>query len=199
MKSSILYLAVFVCCAATSVLTNGNCYADYVMLRGEVVCLDCDQQSENVGAWSWGITERGFQTSVYISNKVYAVGESIATSVSLKNTLDRQIPFGLPSTMAIFGLSVLDPDGKPAALTDYGQRQAHMAFTGVSSGQLSSHHFLTMRYPLDRMFDFTKPGKYLVTARYCIPKSSDTNSVCAISNTVTVEVAAASSGGSISR
>jgi hypothetical protein len=167
------------------------------MLRGEVVCLDCDQQSENVGAWSWGITERGFQTSVYISNKVYVVGEHILASVALRNTLEHAIPFGLPN-VPIFGLTITDPDGKSAALTDYGRRQAGGTLTSVLSEKLSSQGILKMQYPLEKLFHLTKPGKYVVIARYCIPKSNDTNSVCAISNTVTVEVVA-STGESSSR
>jgi hypothetical protein len=198
MKRLTLRLGIVASSSLLSLLVGHSCFADFILLRGDVVCIDCDLKAEHTGTQSWGAIQQGFQTSVYISNKVYAAGEDILASVALRNTLDHAIPFGLPN-VPIFGLTITDPDGRSAALTDYGRRQAGGTFTSVFSERLSSQGILKMQYPLEKLFDMTKPGKYVVTARYCIPKSNDTNSVCAISNTVTVEVAAASSGGSISR
>jgi hypothetical protein len=182
-----------VCVSIIGLLVGHSCFADFILLRGDVVCIDCDLKAEHTATQSWGAIQQGFQTSVYISNKVYAAGEHILASVALRNTLDHAIPFGLPN-VPIFGLTITDPDGKSAALTDYGRRQAGGTFTSVFSERLSSQGILKMQYPLEKLFDMTKPGKCVVTARYSIPRPNDTNLTYVVSNTVSVEVTTASSG-----
>jgi hypothetical protein len=93
----------------------------------------------------------------------------------------------------MFGLSIVGFDGAAVSLTDYGRSLTRRTMLYNDEAQLMPRKAFKMQYPLSRAFDLTKPGKYLVTARFCTPQLSGTNLVYVISNTVTVEVTAASS------
>lgn len=181
------------CCVALMIFGGGKCYADFIRVAGELQCANCNTQEESVATQSWGTVEQGFQISLRIPNEFYAPGKPVFASVAMRNTSNKPVTFGVDSTLVIFELSVIDPGMKDAMLTDYGQQASHRQFTATMSESFRAHGLLKMRYPLDRLFDFTKMGKYFVTARYGLPQPRGTNGTYAISNTVTVQVVAASS------
>jgi hypothetical protein len=176
-----------------TILVSHTCNADFISLSGHIQCLGCDSSNSEARASLWGEPVQGVRLSLGISNTARLVGESIVASATMSNITDRPIDFPLDSTLRVFGLSVVSVDGATVPLTDYGRRMSQGTPTAINEERLSPQKVLIMGYDLGRAFDMTKPGKYLVTARYRIPKPKDTNMAYVVSNTVTIGVAAASS------
>ena len=168
--------------------------ADFINLIGDKECLNCDVSSNEAKARQWGPTTRGLTLSISISNATCLVGEPIIASVAMRNVTNTPSVFPLTFPLTCFALSAVDASEAAVPLTDYAQRFL-LGTGGINTMKwgLKPNEALKLRYPLNRAYDLTKPGEYLVTARYLIFSPRTTNSVYLISNTVTVKVSAASS------
>jgi hypothetical protein len=168
--------------------------ADFINLIGDKECLNCDVSSDEAKARGWGPTVQGLTLSISISNATSLVGEPIIASVAMRNVTNTPSVFPLTFPPACFALSVVRANEAAVPPSDYARRVL-LGSGGVNTMKwgLGPNEALKLRYPLDRAYDLTEPGEYLVTARYVIFNPRTTNSVYLISNTVTVKVAAASS------
>jgi len=185
--------------------------ASFIKLKAHDDCINCDLSNDEMKERAWGPKTEVVRLSMHVSNQVYAVGHPVIASVAMRNTTDHSIGYPMSFPIWAFALSVEDERGAEVPLARWMQNvdgqavpirdsphQPHEDMGGIvnadSGVRLDPQKAIKMHFLLDRTFDLTKPGKYFVTVRYRIPKSGVTNEVYVVSNTVTVEVTAASSG-----
>lgn len=134
------------------------------------------------------------QPAIIITSQsaTYVSGQPVRIQVSLRNTTDRGFTIiqsvGGGSGEQYYSVSVIGPDGKPAALTAYGAVVLkHIPVAGsrimrtVKPGGTAKAEYVTV----SRLFDMTAPGTYVVQVSRPSPSDS---AVILKSNRLAIEV-----------
>lgn len=138
----------------------------------------------------WGKETQGHAISIIAKNEVVSPGEPIILTISLKNVGTADIRVLETAPLAAYDIEVLGPNGEKVPLTLYGKislesnREGSRSVSILKPGAESS-----VEIHLNRMFDFTIPGKYTVSVQRAIWKADTSpQKLKAISNKVNLTV-----------
>jgi hypothetical protein len=114
----------------------------------------------------WGKAIEGQAISIATSKTVYTSGEPIILKINFKNTGHNEVLFVRRLPLAVYDVTVLMPDGTKAPLTLFGTRR----FGSRSGGSkiidsLKPGEQVRSEIELNRVFDMTIDGKYLVSVQ----------------------------------
>jgi hypothetical protein len=127
------------------------------------------QQREKhaVGGRLWGSTVNGMALSIATEKDKYALGEEILLNVLLKNVGDKEASLWEEAPAYSYKPSVLLPDGKACPLTPFGKSLLRDDSQGISSSsiRLKSGEMACVEFVMNRLYDFTRNGKYKVSVR----------------------------------
>jgi hypothetical protein len=122
-------------------------------------------ESEKTVERTWGTAVEGQALSAMTEKAAYAPGERIILNVSFKNVGREDVKIVQTNPLALYHVSVLLPDGKPAPLTLFGKGTANCPIFARSVGTLRPGQETSATLPLSRLFDFTLSGKYTVSVQ----------------------------------
>ena len=122
----------------------------------------------------------GAGISISTENAAYAPGKTIVLSLCFRMWERRTCRSRAVSSLAVYKVTVLLPDGKQAPLTLFGQGASRPPGSIGVEG-LKPGNEISTRLDLTRLFDFTLPGKYTVVVQR--PVSKDRTFVAALNAT----------------
>jgi hypothetical protein len=107
----------------------------------------------------------GLAVSVAASHDKYSPGERISLDIACKNVSEDDINTWLASPLGTYSIEIVC-DGKRVPVTPHGEKRFDAALSGsVSTNALHPGEQIGVRIHLNRLFDLSKPGKYLITAK----------------------------------
>ena len=121
----------------------------------------------------------------------FAIGEPIDLRVSLHNVSRDKVRTG---SLAYLGcrIEVLLPNGKPAPLTLWGEKLIHPMWVSAGSNTIELYRgevWDEELRDLNRAFDMTLSGKYMITVHRMVTSSSDPEKLVDVpSNKIKVEL-----------
>jgi len=140
----------------------------------------------------WGKAVEGQAISIATDKTVYAPGDRIVLTTTLKNVGRKDVEFWERGPLATYEVKVLLPSEKEAPLTLYGQQAARAAKGGGSvfggpplkSGEENSSSLVVSRF-----FDFSLSGKYKISERRFVGRDpASKEPYYAVSNEITIIV-----------
>lgn len=158
------------------------------------ICAMADSESRkemNVEAKrEWGKETQGHAISIMAKNAVVSPGDPIILTISLKNVGTEDIRVLETAPLAAYAIEVLGPNGEKVPLTLYGKLSLESHRLGSRSVSiLKPGAESSVEIHLNRMFDFTIPGKYTVSVQRAIWKAeTDPQTLKTISNKVNLTV-----------
>ncbi len=123
---------------------------------------------------TWGKPVEAQAVSIGSPKAAYAPGEPIRLKACFKNVGQKDVKVVYTDPLALYQLSVQLPDGKPAPLTLFGiQGETGPRISSESRfGTLKAGEVTCDEIELTRLFDFTLPGKYTVSAQRVVSVNS---------------------------
>jgi hypothetical protein len=151
------------------------------------VCSAADADDKPKRQWGEPLNDQA--VSIATPKDKYSPGEKIALDIACKNVSKKDVNTRLASAFGTYFIHI-SHDGKDVPPTPYGEKTFDAAQGGgVSTYPLHPGEQVSICIYLNKLFDLSKPGRYVITAKKAI-RTSDRISKknLAISNKITVTV-----------
>ncbi len=148
--------------------------------------------SPSIQSDGWGPIVHSLQMSAQVNQSKYYAGELILLKVYIKNigTEATNLVFVVPPEQA-FDINIKDNNGKSVPLTLWGKTHqwgAHPDPFSVQTVPLPTSTSTMFQFVLNRQYDLTLDGTYLVTVKYPLPSSASNAPTQLVSESVKVEI-----------
>ena len=112
-----------------------------------------------------GPNTSGFQLKLTTTNKIFALGQPVEMTVSLKNISTNRTIVNVGDGYMNYSFKIIGPDGKMVQPTIYGKRLLHpTALYHQSIENLAPNESITAPIHLNALFAMTNLGQYVISA-----------------------------------
>ena len=129
---------------------------------------------EVISKKEWGPELNGCQMKIKVDNEKFNPCTPIVISVYIKNVGKTPLPFILRNSYLDTTFEVKDEKGNTVPETSFGKWILNAEDPGGLSGcDLDNGEEIDITFLINRLYDMTKEGTYLITARFKVPKRDD--------------------------
>ena len=137
----------------------------------------------------WGHPVEGCALSISVPSPELRAGQGVELTFVFRNAGTVEITLPRVSRWNDYGLTVKRGWGE-APRTPFGEQALRAQPRGASASFLEPGQQRAGTLELDRLYDFTQPGRYAVEASKTLPSPSGTGFITVVSNAISFEIVA---------